>query len=86
VSEAEKRLLLSAFACVFFGYSTINCLVFYRRTRRQAQEYQEKPFASFLHSPQFGPTLWITGVVGVVGFVVASWELVLSLIAMSHAH
>jgi hypothetical protein len=86
VSEAEKRLLLSSFACIFFGYSMVNCLVFYRRTRRQAAEYQEKPFAAFLHSPQYGPTLWITGLVGVIGFVVSSRQLVLSLIAISGRH
>ena len=82
----EKRLLLSIFACIFFGYAVLNCLVFYRRTRRQAAEYEGRPFAAFVHSPQYDWTLWLAGTIGAVGFMVSSWQLVLSLLAIFRGH
>jgi len=86
VAGPEKRLLLSIFACVFFGYAVLNCLVFYRRTRRQAEEYKDRPFAAFVHSPQYDRTLWLTGTIGAIGFLVSSWQLVLSLLAILRGH
>ncbi len=82
MSPIERRLLLSIFACIFFGYAMVNCLLFYRRTRRQAAEYKDRPLASFVQSPQYGPTLWLTGAIGAIGFTVASWELILALLAI----
>lgn len=82
----EKRLLLSILACVFFGYAVLNCLVFYRRTRRQAEEYKSGPFATFVRSPHYDRTLWLAGAIGAVGFLVSSWQLVLSLLAILRGH
>lgn len=86
MSEPEKRLLLSIFACIFFGYAVVNCLVFYRRTRRQAAEYKDRPLAAFVHSPQYDRTLWLTGSIGALGFLVSSWQLVLSLYTILRGH
>jgi hypothetical protein len=36
----------------------------------------------FVHSPQYNWTMWTTGVIGAIGFLVASWELVLSTLAI----
>jgi hypothetical protein len=60
--------------------------VFYRRMRRRISEYKE-PGGSHrlervIHSPQYGLTMWLTGAIGVVGFAIASWVLVLSLLAI----
>ncbi|HXZ86982.1 MAG TPA: hypothetical protein VEF07_00330 [Candidatus Binataceae bacterium] len=82
----EKRLLLSIFACIFFGYAVLNCLVFYRRTRRQAENYEGRPFAAFVRSPHYDRTLWLAGTIGAVGFLVSSWQLVLSLLAIFRGH
>lgn len=78
----EKHLVLSIFACIFFGYAVLNCLVFYRRTRRQAEKYEGHPFAAFVHSPHYDRTLWLAGTVGAIGLLVSSWQLVLSLLAI----
>jgi hypothetical protein len=82
VTVAETRLVTSAAACIFFGYAAINCLVFYRRMRRRAEEYKDRPLEGFVHSPQYNWTMWTTGVIGAIGFLVASWELVLSTLAV----
>jgi hypothetical protein len=50
--------------------------------RRRIAEYKDAPLERVVHSPQYGLTMWLTGVIGVVGFVIASWEFVLSLIAI----
>ena len=78
----ERHLVLSIFACIFFGYAVLNCLVFYRSTRRQGEKYAGRLFAAFVHSPQYDRTLWLTGTVGAVGFLVSSWQLVFSLLAI----
>ena len=78
----EKRLLMSIFACIFFGYSMVNCLLLYRRTRRQAEEYKNRPLSSFVQSRQYGPAIWLTGAIGAIGFTVASWELVLAVLTI----
>jgi hypothetical protein len=67
---------------VFFGYATINSLVFYRRTRRQMDEYKGRPLERLVRSRQYGFAMWITGVIGVVGFAYSSWRLVLAALAM----
>jgi len=83
--EAEKALLTSLLACLLFGYAAISCLVFYRRMRRRIAEYSEAGeagthrLARLVHSPQYGLALWVTGAIGVIGFVIASWQLLLNL-------
>jgi TRAP-type C4-dicarboxylate transport system permease small subunit len=82
LSDPERRLLISILACVLFGYAAVSCLVFYRRMRRQMSEYRNAPLERMVHSPQYGLTMWFTGVIGVIGFVIASWQLVLSMLAI----
>jgi len=88
LSDAERRLVTSLLACVLFGYAAVSCLVFYRRMRRRIAEYKEhRPggkghLERVVHSPQYGLTMWLTGAIGVIGFLIASWELVLSLHAI----
>ena len=77
--EPEKRLLLALLGCVSFGYAIASCLLFYRRTRLRAAQYTHLPFE---RSPLYNMMLWITGVVGIAGFVISSWQLVLSLLAI----
>lgn len=82
MSGAESRLATSAVACVFFGYAAINSLVFYRRTRRQMEEYKNRPLERLVHSPQYNWTMWMTGIIGVIGFAIASWRLVIDALAL----
>jgi hypothetical protein len=85
MSEPAKHLLMSLLASVFFGYSTINCLVFYRRTRTRVDQYRNLPLEGLVHSPQYNWTLWVSGVVGVIGFAISSWQFVLNAIALLRA-
>jgi hypothetical protein len=80
--EPEKRLLLALLGCVSFGYAIASCLLFYRRTRLRAAQYTNQPLEGFVRSPLYNMTLWITGVVGIAGFVISSWQLVMSLLAI----
>jgi hypothetical protein len=73
---------MSLLASVFFGYSAINCLVFYRRTRARVSQYKNLPLEGVVHSPQYNWTLWLTGAVGVIGFSFSSWQLVISAFAL----
>jgi TRAP-type C4-dicarboxylate transport system permease small subunit len=82
LSDAARRLIASLCACALFGYAAVNCLVLYRRMRRQIAEYKDRPLEQIVHSPQYGLTMWLTGVIGVIGFAVASWQLVLSVLAL----
>lgn len=92
MSDPEKRLLTSLLACALFGYAAVSCLVFYRRMHRRIAEYKERGHGGqghlerVVHSPQYGLTMWLTGAIGVIGFVIASWELVLSLLATLHGN
>ncbi|MBV8774289.1 MAG: hypothetical protein JO166_18425 [Deltaproteobacteria bacterium] len=58
--------------------------------RRRIAEYKERgdggprPLERVVHSPQYGLTMWLTGTIGVIGFVIASWELLLSVLAILH--
>jgi hypothetical protein len=85
VSEPVQHVLMSLLATIFFGYSAINCLVFQRRNQTRIAEYKDRPLESIVHSPQYSWTLLISGVVGVIGFAVSSWQLVLSTIALLHS-
>ncbi len=76
---------MSLLASVFFGYSAINCLVFYRRTRARVSQYKNLPLEGLVRSPQYNWTLWLTGAIGVIGFAISSWQFVLSAIALLHA-
>ena len=70
---------MALLGCVSFGYAILSCLVFYRRTRRRAAQYTNLPLEGFVRSPLYNMTLWITGVIGIAGFVISSWQLVVSL-------
>jgi hypothetical protein len=82
VSDPEKRLITSALATLFFGYAAVNCLVLYRRMRQRAARYKNLPLEGFVHSPQYNWTMWITGAIGAIGFLISSWQLVLSLVVI----
>lgn len=90
MSDPERRLLTSFFACILFGYAAVSCLVFYRRMRRRITEYKERGHGGprhlerVVHSPQYGLTMWVTGTIGVIGLAIASWELLLSVLAILH--
>jgi hypothetical protein len=86
LSDPERRLLTSFLACILFGYAALSCLVFYRRMRRQISEYKDAPLERVVKSPQYGLTMWVTGTIGIIGFLIASWELVLSLLAILHGN
>ncbi len=86
MNEAERRLLASLLGCVFFGYAAINCLVFYRRMRAEAARYRGGALEGLVRSPQYGWTIWITGAIGAIGFLIASWQLVLSAITLLRAN
>ncbi|MGH7843175.1 MAG: hypothetical protein ACREQT_16860 [Candidatus Binataceae bacterium] len=83
MTETHTRLIAEIFACIFFGYSIVNSLVFFQRGRRP-ENYKSKPIADFVRSPRYGQTVWISGMVGVVGFAIASWMLVLTVMQMLH--
>jgi hypothetical protein len=82
MSEPAKHLLTSLIASIFFGYSALNALIFHRRTQARAEAYKNQPLEGIVRSPQYNQVLWFSGVVGVIGFAVSSWQLVLSLIAL----
>jgi len=50
--------------------------------RHRISEYKDAPLERVVHSPQYGLTMWLTGAIGVIGFAIASWQLVLSLLAI----
>jgi hypothetical protein len=54
--------------------------------RRRIAEYKDAPMERVVHSPQYGMTLWMTGSIGVIGFAIASWELVLCLLEILHSN
>jgi hypothetical protein len=85
MSEPAKHLLMSLIACIFFGYSALNALVFHRRTQARAEAYKNQPLEGMVRSPQYNQVLWFSGVVGVIGFTVSSWQLVISLMALLNA-
>ncbi len=76
---------MALIACIFFGYSAMNTLVFHRRTRARVEQYKNLPLEGLVRSPQYSWTLWLTGAVGVIGFAVSSWQFVMSAIALLHA-
>jgi hypothetical protein len=90
LSHPEQTLVTSLLACILFGYAGVTCIIFYRRMRQRISEYKEPAnggpgrWERVIHSPQYGLTIWLTGAIGVIGFAIASWELVLSLLAILH--
>jgi len=82
MADPLKRLLTSLLACGLFGYAAISCLVFYRRMRRRISEYRAMPLERMVQSPQYSLTMWLTGAIGAIGFAIASWQLVLSVLAL----
>lgn len=85
MTDPERVLIVSLFGCIFFGYAAINCLVFYRRNRRRATSFSGRPqLEAIVRSPRYSWTFWITGVIGVAGFIVASWRALFALLAILH--
>jgi len=82
LADPERRLIIALLACAFFGYAAISCLVFYRRMRRQIAGYRNAPLERMVRSPHYGLTMWLTGAIGVIGFAIASWQMVLSVLAI----
>jgi hypothetical protein len=78
MADTHSHLLMLVLACVFFGYALVNSLVFYRRARR-IDAYQNKAMAEFARSRRYGQMVWLSGIIGAIGFAVASWELILAL-------
>lgn len=83
MSESHPSLILLILACVFFGYAMVNSLVFYRRARR-TEGYQRQEMAHLVRSRVYGRTVWLSGIIGAIGFTIASWRLVLVVWAMMH--
>jgi hypothetical protein len=54
--------------------------------RRRIAEYKAAPMERLVHSPQYGLTLWLTGAIGVIGFAIASWKLVLSVLEILNSN
>jgi hypothetical protein len=78
-------LVASLFGCLFFGYAAVNCLVFYRRNRQRAAQFSGTPqLETVVRSPRYSWTFWVTGIIGIVGFLVASWRLLFALSAILH--
>ena len=82
VTDPVRVLVASLFGCVLFGYAAINCLVFYRRMRHRAVYYRGPRLEGLVRSPHYSWTFWITGMIGVIGFIVASWQLLLALMTI----
>jgi hypothetical protein len=77
------HLLALIFACIFFGYAAVNSLVFYQRARR-AGNYDSKALADFVRSRRYVQTVWISGAIGVIGFAISSWLLLLAIWGSAH--
>jgi hypothetical protein len=53
---------------------------------RRISEYKDAPLERVVHSPQYGLMMWLTGAIGIIGFAIASWQLVLSVLAILRAN
>jgi hypothetical protein len=85
VTDPGRVLVASLFGCLFFGYAAVNCLVFYRRNRQRAAQFSGTPqLETVVRSPRYSWTFWVTGIIGIVGFLVASWRLLFALSAILH--
>lgn len=84
MESTRSHLFALIFACIFFGYAMVNSLVFYARARRQ-REYRSKAITDFVQSPRYGQAVWMSGIVGAIGFTIASWKLALELWARWHS-
>jgi hypothetical protein len=74
----NSHIFALLFACIFFAYATVNSLIFYSRARRD-REYSNKTLNDFAKSPRYAQTVWISGIIGAIGFTIASWRLLLAL-------
>ena len=83
MQSGPSHLLALIFACIFFGYAMVNSLVFYSRARRERQ-YRSKAITEFAKSPRYGQAVWVSGIIGAIGFAIASWKLALELWARLH--
>ncbi|MGH8013065.1 MAG: hypothetical protein ACREQ4_11235 [Candidatus Binataceae bacterium] len=84
MSEPERRLLMSVLGCVCFGYAIVSSLVFHARMRQRAARYSDLPLERVVRSRRYPATFWLSGFIGVAGFIVSSWQLTLSLMLMMH--
>lgn len=84
MSGEHPNIVALIFACIFFGYAMVNSLVFYRRARA-ARRYRSQAITDFTKTPRYTFTVWISGIIGAVGFAVTSWKLTLALWSMLHA-
>ncbi len=78
MSSGSSHIGALIFACIFFGYAMVNSLIFYSRARRD-REYSSKAMNEFAKSPRYGQTVWVSGIIGAIGFAIASWRLVIEL-------
>lgn len=78
MTSGNSHLFALIFACIFFGYAMVNSLIFYTRARRN-REYTSKAINDFAKSPRYVQTVWISGVIGAIGFTIASWRLLIEL-------
>jgi len=76
--DTRVHPLALLFACIFFCYALVNSLVFYRRARRE-DAYRNAKLAQFVRSRRYGQTVWLSGIIGAIGFTIASWQLILAL-------
>ena len=84
MAPSGRNIIALLFACIFFGYAIVNSLVFYARARRD-REYKSKALTDFAKSRRYGQTVWTSGIIGAIGFTVASWQLIIQLWAWWHA-
>ena len=85
MTDPGRVLVASLFGCLFFGYAAVNCLVFYRRNRQRAAQFSGSPqLETVVRSPRYSWTFWVTGIIGIVGFLVASWRLLFALSTILH--
>ena len=68
--------------CVCFGYAALSCLVFRGAMRKRASQYTKPSLKGLVQSPYYNWTIWATGIIGLAGFLISSWEVVLNLLAL----
>ncbi|MGH7986210.1 MAG: hypothetical protein ACREQX_07995 [Candidatus Binataceae bacterium] len=85
MSEPERRLLMSVLGCVCFGYAIVSSLIFHARMRQRTARYTNLPLERVVHSRRYPAAFWISGMIGVAGFIVSSWQLTLSLMRIMGA-
>ncbi|HZP46332.1 MAG TPA: hypothetical protein VFB15_11850 [Candidatus Binataceae bacterium] len=83
-APSHPHVAALVFACIFFGYAMVNSLVFYRRARAE-REYPSAALTGFVKTRRYAVSVWLSGIIGTVGFMVASWKLMLVVWSLIHA-